>query len=124
MIDKIKSQNKGLLLLRFGLVAVYLYFAFSQFTDPERWSGIVPDWATSLTTLESVTIVYANAVFELVFSVLLILGLWTKWVSFLLGAHLAVITISMGFTPTGMRDFGLTMATFAHGLLEGEKQEV
>ncbi|MEX0932462.1 MAG: DoxX family membrane protein [Parcubacteria group bacterium] len=116
----LSKQDIGLYLLRFGLVAVYLYFGFTQFMDPVSWSRIVPSWATSLSTLEAVTIVYANASFEIIFALLLTSGFWTKWVSFILGIHLAIITLTMGFTPIGARDFGLTLATFAHGLIERE----
>ena len=117
---KLSNRDLGLYLLRFGLVLVYLYFGITQLMDPVSWSGIVPSWATSISTLEAVTIVYVNAIFEIVFALLLAIGLWTKWVSFILGIHLGIITITMGFTPVGARDFGLTLATFAHGLIEKE----
>lgn len=114
-------ENLGLYLLRFGLVVVYIYFGYAQLMDPVSWSGIVPDWATSISTLDAVTIVYMNAIFEIVFALLLATGVWTRWVSFILGVHLAVITMTLGFSAEGARDFGLTMATFAHGLLEKNK---
>jgi len=104
----------GLLLLRVGLVVVYIYFGVSQLQDPVKWSGFVPDWSI-ISFLEPVTIVYINAIFELVGAGLLALGLWAKWVSIILGLHLGIITFAMGFTPTGVRDFALTLATLAHG---------
>lgn len=114
-------QNLGLYLLRFGLVGVYIYFGFAQLQDPSSWLGVVPSWATSLSGLDAVTIVYMNAVFEIVFAILLAVGAWSKWVSYILGVHLGIITITLGFNSAGVRDFGLTMATFAHGLLEKDK---
>lgn len=120
----LSHRKLGLYLLRFGLVAVYLYFGFSQLANPQAWSGIVPAWATTISTLEAVTVIYMNAIFEIVFAGLLAFGLWTRWVSFILGAHLAVITFTLGFGPEGARDFGLTLATFAHGLIEGDKKTV
>lgn len=120
----LSSKSLGLYLLRFGLVAVYLYFGFSQLADPEAWAGIVPDWATSISTLEAVTIIFLNAIFEIIFALLLASGVWARWVSFILGVHLAVITITVGFNPVGARDFGLTLATFAHGFLEKDKNIV
>lgn len=112
------SKNKlGIYLLRFGLVAVYVYFGISQLLDPVAWSGIVPSWAT-LGLVDPVMVVYGNATFEIIFAILLALGVWRKWVSILLGMHLALITITLGLTPEGVRDFGLTLATFAHGLID------
>lgn len=110
----------GLLLLRFGLAIVYLYFGFSQLVTPDRWVGVVPGWA-GVSTLTPHTIVLMNGIFEIVFASLLIFGFWLRPVSFLLAAHLAVITIGMGFNATGVRDFGLTIATLAHGLMEGKE---
>ncbi len=52
-----------------------------------------------------------NAILELTLGIFLILGLYTKFSSLILSIHLLFITISMGFTPIGARDFGLTIAT-------------
>jgi uncharacterized membrane protein YphA (DoxX/SURF4 family) len=122
-IKNMPHEKIGLLLLRFGLAAVYIYFGFSQLLDAERWFRVVPDWATSLSGLSVSTIVMLNGYFDLIFGALLALGLWLVPVSFILAAHLAVITLSIGFNPTGVRDFGLTMATLAHGFLEMKKRE-
>ncbi|MEX2014099.1 MAG: DoxX family membrane protein [Parcubacteria group bacterium] len=106
--------NPGLLLLRLGLVIVYVYFGISQLLNPSMWSGVVPGW-TVISFLEPITVVYINATFELVFAALLAIGVWSKWVSIILGVHLGIITLAIGFNPVGVRDFGLTLATFAHG---------
>lgn len=118
------SQQKiGLLALRFGMAGVYLYFGLSQLAEPADWISLVPDWATSISTLSPITIVLGNAIFEIVFASLLVLGFWLRPVSFILAAHMAMITVIVGFTPIGARNFGLTMATLAHGLLESNKGE-
>ncbi len=115
------QERIGLLLLRFGLVAVYVYFGISQLIDAGSWTGLIPVWASSLSGLSALTVVYANGVFELVFAGLLALGLWVRPVSFILALHLAVITYIVGFNSVGARDFGLTLATLSHGLL-GERR--
>jgi uncharacterized membrane protein YphA (DoxX/SURF4 family) len=111
----------GIFVLRLGLAGVYFYFGISQLLKPDDWVTMVPNWVLILSNLEPVTIVLVNGIFEIVFAALLLLGWWASWVSFLLAAHLLVITINLGFTPVGVRDFGLTMATIAHGLLEKKK---
>lgn len=113
------TQDKiGLLLLRFGLVAVYVYFGISQLMDAASWTGLIPEWATDVSKMSALTVVYANGVFELVFAALLALGRWVRPVSFILALHLGVITYIVGYNSTGVRDFGLTLATLAHGFLD------
>lgn len=107
-------KNPGLLLLRAGLVLVYAYFGVSQLMDPVAWSGMVPAWRI-ISAVEPVTIIYINAIFELVFVLLLAIGVWARAISIILGIHLGIITFAVGSNPIGVRDFGLTLATFAHG---------
>jgi len=47
----------------------------------------------------------------LTFGVLLLLGIYTRIVSFFLAIHLFVISFSLGFNDLGVRDFGLAIAT-------------
>ncbi len=112
----------GLWILRLGLVAVYVYFGISQLQDLSGWSKLIPEWITSTTGFPAETVVMFNAIFELVFAALLFFGIWIRFVSFVLAAHLAVITYIVGYNPTGVRDFGLTLATLAHGLLERKRK--
>ncbi|HEY9703533.1 MAG TPA: DoxX family membrane protein, partial [Allocoleopsis sp.] len=69
----------------------------------------VPDSITAFVSAE--TVVFLNACFELIFAVLLGLGIFTRISALLLGLHLLGITIHVGFNPTGARDFGLALAT-------------
>lgn len=97
--------------LRYALGLVFIYFGASQLMNPNRWTALVPEGVQSI--ISANIVVTINGVFEIIFGILLILGLFTKLVSFLLAIHLAGITISMGLNPVGVRDFGLTVATFA-----------
>ncbi len=116
------SQEKiGLLTLRLGLSVVYIYFGVSQLMDTNLWSMAIPAWAVSITSLSAITLVKINAIFEIVLASLLAIGFQARVISFVLAAHLALITFIMGFNPTGVRDFGLTVATLAHGLMEKGK---
>lgn len=103
--------------LRYGIAAVYLWFGISQLLDPSGWVGWVPAWITGM-GLPGQTVIVANGIFELVFGLLLGLGLFTRVVSGLLFLHMVVITVEVGFNAVGVRDFGLVVATlsiFLHG---------
>lgn len=105
--------------LRYSMGLVFIYFGANQLINPNRWTSLVPDWIQNI--LNANIVVTINGIFEVIFGVLLILGLFTKIVSLLLTLHLATITISMGLNPVGVRDFGLTIATFAIFALDIDK---
>jgi uncharacterized membrane protein YphA (DoxX/SURF4 family) len=69
-------------------------------------------------------IVLLNGIFEVVMGTLLAMGLWVRITAFLLAAHLALVTLDIGLTAIGMRDFSLTLSTLALSFLsEPNKQE-
>ena len=103
-------------LLRWAMALVYLYFGYSQLTSGESWTAVVPEWATGLSGLSAATIVQINGTFEIIASITLALGVAVRPVALLLFAHLMVITFNFGFSPLGVRDFGLSFATLAVAL--------
>lgn len=116
------QMQAGLLVLRFGLSIVFLWFGFSQLFDSIQWVGFVPEWAVKLIHLPPAMIVLANGLFEVVLGTLLAMGFFVRYVALALALHLAVIALSLGLTATAVRDFGLTMATLALALLDREKE--
>lgn len=117
-----KLSSYAPLVLRFTLVGVYAWFGSSQLMNPEMWTRVVPDWATTTSGLDALMIVKINGIFEVVASILLALGIAVRYVSILLFFHLIVIAASFGVTnPTGIRDFGLSFATLALALFGQDK---
>lgn len=113
-MSKYASSDYALPVLRVGLALVYLYFGVSQLLSPADWVGYLP--SVLGTTSFANTIIIANGVFEVAAAALLLLGLWVRPVATVLAAHLAFISLSLGFTAVGVRDFGLTFATIALAL--------
>ncbi len=97
--------------LRFGMAIVILWFSFQQFFEASSWTSYVPDGVIGMTHLSAITLVYLNAIFELVFGILLFLGWQTRIVAFLLALHLFDIMYVVGYGEIGVRDFGLAVAT-------------
>jgi uncharacterized membrane protein YphA (DoxX/SURF4 family) len=118
-----KTHDLGLLVLRLGLAALFLWFGFSQLFDSVAWVSWVPQWAVDTLHIPPAMIVLGNGLLEVVLGIMLALNLWVRPVALVLAAHLAVITIEIGITPIGVRDFGLTMATLALALLDAPKKE-
>lgn len=107
------SKDIAPIVLRIGMSLVFLWFSYSQLTNPAMWTRLVPEYAVSLTGMAATTLVYTNGVFELVFGLLLLAGLFTRIAALALAIHLIGIINSVGYGPTGIRDFGLCLATFA-----------
>ncbi|MEI6316233.1 MAG: DoxX family membrane protein [bacterium] len=96
--------------LRYVMSAVILWFGIQQFLHTEAWTAYIPDSIVAITGVSATVLVYVNAVFEVLFGFLLLIGWQTRIVALLLGLHLLDIMWVVGYGEIGVRDFGLAMA--------------
>lgn len=108
--DILENKDLHKAILRIGLSLVFLAFGFMQVTSPDNWTGFIPEFLVS-TILTANNWVMLNGILELVLGVFLLLGIYVRFSSAVLAIHLLFITLSIGFSPIGIRDFGLTIAT-------------
>ncbi|MEK6792490.1 MAG: DoxX family protein [Nanoarchaeota archaeon] len=106
------SRELGNIILRVSLALVFIYFGFQQVRDPSSWSTFVPDFL-KVSGISGNNVVLLNGVLELVLGTFLIIGLYVRFSALILAIHLFGIAFSIGFTPLGVRDFGLAFATLA-----------
>jgi len=99
-------------ILRIGVSIVFLWFGFNQVFDPNYFISYLPAFVYQL-PFSVISFVMFNGILELILGGLLIAGMYTRVVAFLLGLHLLAITISLGYNEIAVRDLGLTIATFA-----------
>lgn len=110
--EKINSfKEYGPAVLRIAMALVFFWFAINQLIAPDDWTGYLPEFLANTANPE--IFIYANAVFELIFGALLILGIYTRIAAFLLGIHLLGISITLGWSAIAIRDYGLAFATLA-----------
>jgi uncharacterized membrane protein YphA (DoxX/SURF4 family) len=95
------------IVLRLGLAGVFVWFGMSQILNQAVWTSFIPDWAMHLTGLSAVTLVSLNGIFEVVASILLVLGLWVRPVASLLFLHMCGIVVSVGLDSIGVRDIAI-----------------
>lgn len=114
------SKELASVVLRVSLSLVFLYFAVMQLSNADEWTSFVPDFLVSL-GISANSIVLLNGVLELVLGIFLIIGLYTRFASLILSLHLFGIAFSIGFSPLGVRDFGLAFATLALFLYGADK---
>ncbi|MBI3888716.1 DoxX family protein [Candidatus Nomurabacteria bacterium] len=110
---KISLHIRGTTFLRIGISIVILWFGVQQFLDPTMWVGFIPDFIIKLSPVSPTTLVHLNGALELVFGSALLLGFFTRISALILALHLLDITLTIGLDSIGMRDLGLTLATFA-----------
>ena len=121
---QVTQQEWGILILRIGLAALFLWFGFSQLIDGLSWVSWVPEWAVNLLHIPPAMIVLLNGAFEVVAGSLLALNIWTRWAALALGLHLVVLVIEIGLNEIGLRDFAIMMATFALVFLDENRAAV
>ena len=97
--------------VRIGMALVFLWFATNQLLNPEAWIMYLPEFLFD--TPNPAMFIYVNAIFEIVFGLMLLLGIFTRLSALLLGLHLIGISISLGYNAIAIRDLGLSIATLS-----------
>lgn len=115
-----KTQEYAPPILRVGLALVMYWFGIMQILDPERFAGLIPEFIVNILG-SATTISFINGIVEVILATLLTIGLFTKIAAWILAIHLAGITIILGWTPSGVRDFGLTIALVSIALYGPDK---
>jgi uncharacterized membrane protein YphA (DoxX/SURF4 family) len=113
MNTKNKPSSVPLAVLRIGMSLVFIWFGTQQFLHTQSWVSYIPQWVMDMSSLDAVTLVHINGAFEIVFGIALLLGICTRVTALLLALHMAEIAFTVGYDSIGVRDFGLTIATFA-----------
>lgn len=100
-----KYKKYAPVILRAGVALVFLWFGFTNiFTD--KLAGYIPDFIISM-NINASTVLLLNGIFEVIFGILLLLGLYTKLSSFLLGLHVLLIIPSIGYNAIAIRDIAI-----------------
>ncbi len=106
-----RSRPYAPVVTRLAVSAVFLWFGISQITNTANYLGYLPD-AIFRSPYASAFVV-GNGAFELALGGLLALGILTRIVALLLGAHLLVIASGLGYGDVAVRDIGLALATLS-----------
>lgn len=106
-------KESGPVVLRIAMSLVFLWFGFQQLTDASSWIRLVPEFVTSISGMSPTTLVHLNGAMEVVLGICLLLGFFTRPASLILALHMTSIIGAVGYGPTGVRDFGLALATLS-----------
>ena len=100
------------IVLRISLGLVFLWFGFTSIFNYESLIGYLPEFTYSL-KISLQNIMLLNGIFEIVFGILLIVGLFTRVIAFILFLHILIISFSLGYNDVAIRYFGLALATLS-----------
>lgn len=106
-------QKYAPVIIRLGLVFVFIWFGLNQLLDQSMWVSLIPSGLTKATGISPETFVILNGVFEVFFASLLAFGIYTRLVAGLLFLHMFAIISDVGLSPIGIRDIGLMFALLA-----------
>lgn len=113
---KLNSPKNARLALQVALAFVFLYAAYSSWTDPQDWTFYVPTFLTG--ALSALTVLKLLAAYEAVLGLWLLTGKYLKFSSLLSALTLFGIVV---MTPSQFlitfRDVGLALASIALFLL-------
>ena len=108
-----KMRPYAPVVVRVGMSLIFLMFSWFQFSNPSMWTGFVPSGVSGIVGGNAALLVLLNAWFELIFGLALLAGLQVRAAALLLAAHLLGIAVTIGFSPLGVRDLGLAVATLS-----------
>lgn len=98
-------------IIRYALCLLFFWFGVQQLMNPSIWVSYLPEF-TGYFPVPGEMLVQMNGWFEIIFSILLLLGVYTRLVVGILGVHLLGIAASAG-GAVGMRDLTLSIVCFA-----------
>lgn len=106
-----KHSIHGPAIVRIGMSLVFLWFGVNQWLHPSMWMGLVPHWISAIVSAS--VVVHTNGLFEILAGLCLLVGFQIRIVAILLCLHLIGIASTFGLSATGVRDFGLAIATLS-----------
>jgi len=90
------------LLVRVGLGLVFLFFGVDKIQRPEVWVGWIPPFLRGIDNF-----LLINGIIEIAFGVLLIIGLFTRYVALIVSVFLMGILVVFSIDNITGRDIGL-----------------
>ena len=108
------------LVLRLGLGLTLFWFGITSILEPEAWSSLVP----SFIPIQPTIAVIMMAIFQMVVSIFIILGLFTRLTALLMALSLIPIILSLGYNDVAVRDFAIFMAAISLAISGGGKLSI
>ncbi len=105
------NNENSQILIRISISLLFLWFGINQLINPNDFMGYLSNFI--IASSYASTILLVNGIFETIFGLLLLLGIYVRITSAILSIHLLIITFSLGYNDIAVRDFILTLVTLS-----------
>lgn len=121
-----KEKNElVIVILRFAIGSVFLWFGIHKWIQPEAWYGWVPPWLWQYLPVSPEVFMYLNGAFEFAIGILMVGGKLLRPAAAAAGLFLLSILVFQGGNEITVRDMGLLggcLALFVHANAVSKKQ--
>lgn len=102
-----RFSKQGPLLLRVGLAFVFVFAGVAALSNPSNWIGYIPTWIQNTLPFPAEIFLKIHASADILIGVLLLFGVWIRWVALAGALFLLSIVIFYGIDEVTFRDIGL-----------------
>ncbi len=123
-VFKREHQDLVIVVLRFAVGAVFLWFGVDKWIHPQAWYGWVPSWVLSRLPMGVDAFLWWNGAFEFVIGILLVAGRALRGTAAVSGLFMLAITATVGANEVSVRDAALVgscLALFIHANAKAKK---
>ena len=117
------ARDYAPLIVRLGAGIVFLLIGIDQMIHTSAWVGYLPNWFTnflpSWQTPEG--FMYVNGIFDSSLGLLLLLGVFTRFIAVLATLHLTGVVITLGYNEVAIRDIGILLSALAVALFGSDR---
>ncbi|HTK04665.1 MAG TPA: DoxX family protein [Candidatus Eisenbacteria bacterium] len=123
-VFKRDQQELVIIVLRFAIGAVFLWFGVDKWIHPDAWYSWIPPWVASRLPVSLDTFLWVNGAGEFVLGMLFISGRMLRLASAAAGLFLISIAFAVGMNEVTVRDnalVGICLALFLHDNARSKK---
>lgn len=123
-VFKRDQQELVIVVLRFAIGAVFLWFGVDKWIHPDAWYAWIPSSVASRLPVSLDVFLFANGAFEFVLGILFVSGRMLRPVAALAGLFMVAIGLFFGMNEVTVRDnalVGICLALFVHANIRSKK---
>ncbi|HTM68412.1 MAG TPA: DoxX family protein [Candidatus Binatia bacterium] len=123
-VFKRDQKELAVIVLRFAVGSVFLWFGVDKWVHPDAWYGWIPAWLWQIIPMSPDMFLWLNGAFEFTLGILFVSGRFLRAASALAGLFMVAIAVTMGMNEVTVRDnalIGICLALFLEANARSKK---